>query len=157
VEHDQPPDRLLADAALKVLPGAVRPREGRAWLVEWEGISGVLRQVPVPDGSLSLTRPIEDVSWFHAFLDRLAELGFPSPRPLPAFEGKSWATSGGMLWELVSFLPGRVVGWADEPPMEAIGCLLARYHATARRIEVNSQRPAALPLTEVPTILLSPA
>jgi Ser/Thr protein kinase RdoA (MazF antagonist) len=40
--------------------------------------------------------------------------------------------------------------------MEEIGTLLARYHATVRRIEVASQRPGALPLADVPSILLSP-
>jgi Ser/Thr protein kinase RdoA (MazF antagonist) len=114
----------------------------------------VLRQVP--HGSLAPIRLTADVSWLHAFLDRLAELGFPSPRPLQAFDGKSWATSGGMLWELVSFLPGHVVGWADQPSMEAIGCLLARYHSAARQVAVHSQRPGALPVAEVPGILLSP-
>ena len=40
--------------------------------------------------------------------------------------------------------------------MEEIGALLARYHATVRRIKVASQRPGALPLADVPSILLSP-
>ena len=39
--------------------------------------------------------------------------------------------------------------------MEEIGALLGRYHATARQIEVTSQRPDALPLADVPAVLLS--
>jgi len=97
----------------------------------------------------------EDVTWLHAYLARLGGLGFPSPRPLPAFDGKSWTTAGGALWEITSFLPGWAVGWADEPPMEEIGALLGRHHATASQIQVASQRPGALPLAEVPEILLS--
>jgi Ser/Thr protein kinase RdoA (MazF antagonist) len=155
VEPDQPPDDLLHDAALKVLPGVIRPREGHAWLVDWQGTCGVLRQGPAPRDTSARARLTEDVTWLHAFLARLAQLGFPSPRPLPAFHGKSWTTSGGMLWEVVSFLPGRVVGWAAVPPMEEIGALLARYHATARDVDVTGQRPGALPLAEVPEILLS--
>jgi Ser/Thr protein kinase RdoA (MazF antagonist) len=60
-----------------------------------------------------------------------------------------------MLWEIVSFLPGHAVGCASEPSMEEIGALLARYHATARHVEVAGQRPGALPLADVPGILLS--
>jgi len=133
----------------------IRPREGRAWLVDWLGMSGVLRQGSAPRDTSALARLAEDVAWLHAFLAWLAELGFPSPRPLPAFHGQSWTTSGGMIWEVVSFLPGRVVGWAAVPPMEEIGALLARYHATARHVDVTGQRPGALPLADVPQILLS--
>jgi Ser/Thr protein kinase RdoA (MazF antagonist) len=134
----------------------IRPREGRAWLVGWQGTRGVLRQVPLPPDSLSIARLREDVAWLHGFLARLAGLGFSSPHPLPAFAGKSWTTTDGALWEITSFLPGQAVGWADEPPMEEIGALLGRYHATVGHIEMASQRPSALPLAEVPQILLSP-
>jgi Ser/Thr protein kinase RdoA (MazF antagonist) len=61
-----------------------------------------------------------------------------------------------MLWEITSFLPGHVAGWHVEPPIEEIAALLARYHATVRRIEVANQRPGALPVADVPSILLSP-
>ena len=47
----------------------------------------------------------------------------------------------GLLWEVVSFLPGHTIGWAAVPPMEEIGALLGRYHATVRQIGVT--RPAA--------------
>jgi Ser/Thr protein kinase RdoA (MazF antagonist) len=132
----------------------IRPREGRAWLVDWHGECGVLRHAPVSEDSLSSIRSVDDVIWIHAFLERLVELDFPSPKPLPAFDGKSWTRAGGVLWEIVSFLPGDAVGWADEPPMEEIGAMLARYHAAARQVQVSSQRPKALPLAEVPSVLL---
>ncbi len=146
---------MLRDAGLVVLPGGIRPREGRAWLVDWQGTCGVLRRLPVPARSLSAAGLADDVTWLHFFLARLAELGFPSPRPLPSFDGMSWTRADGVLWEVVSFLPGQAVGWAAGPPMEEIGALLARYHATVRQIEVTGQRPRALPLADVPGILLS--
>ncbi len=150
VDNDRPPGRILRDGALKVLPGVIRPGEGRTWLVDWQGTPGVLRQ-----DSMSLARLMADVTWLHAFMTRLAGTGFPSRRPLPAFDGKSWATALGLFWEVVSFLPGWAVGWAREPPMEEIGALLARYHAAATQIGAAGQRPSALPLAEVPGILLS--
>ena len=147
-----PPAAILRQAGLAALPGEICPREGRAWRVDWHGTQGVLRQVPAPDpGPL-----VAEVTWRHEFLARLAGLGFPAPRPLPCFGGRSWAAGPGVLWEIVSFLPGRVVGWDAEPPLEEIGALLARYHAAARRLAVTGQRPGALPLADVPAVLLSP-
>ena len=145
--------RILSDAGLVLLPGEVRPREGRAWLVGWQGTRGVLRQLPVP--VVSGTVLTQDVTWLHGFLTRLAGLGFPSPRPLRCLDGKSWTMAHGLLWEIVSFLPGHTIGWSAVPPMEEIGALLGRYHATVRQIQVTSQRPDALTLADVPTVLLS--
>jgi Ser/Thr protein kinase RdoA (MazF antagonist) len=152
VDVSGPPAAILREAGLAVLPGEIRPREGRAWPVDWRGTPGVLRQLPAPaPGPL-----IGGVAWRHAFLARLAGLGFPAPEPLPCFDGASWATGPGALWEVVSFLPGQVVGWAVEPPLEEIGALLARYHAAARQVAVAGQCPGALPLADVPAVLLSP-
>jgi len=150
---DHPPARFLREAGLVVLPEEIRPREGRAWLVGWQKMRGVLRRLPVPVASAADLA--EDVTWLHGFMTRLAGAGFPSPRPLPCFDGMSWIMAGGWLWEIVSFIPGHAVGWAAVPPMEEIGALLGRYHMAVRQIPVTSQRPAALPLAEVPPVLLS--
>ncbi len=164
MDPDRPPGGLLHDAGLAVLPARIRPRQGRAWLVDWRGTRGVLRHAPVPapgaTSATSATFPASltsaaGVAWLHAFLTRLADLGFCSPRPLPCFRGRSWTMTDGVLWEIVSYLPGRAVGWAAQPAMEEVGALLARYHTAARRIEVSGQRPGALPLGDVPPILLS--
>jgi Ser/Thr protein kinase RdoA (MazF antagonist) len=145
-----PPRGLLRDADLVVLPGQICPREGPAWLVDWRGTRAVLRCVAVPAADTGA-----GVAWLHAFLARLADLGFCSPRPLPCFRGRSWTMTGGLLWEIVSYLPGRAVGWAARPAMEEIGAFLACYHATVRRMATAAQRPGALPLADVPAILLS--
>jgi Ser/Thr protein kinase RdoA (MazF antagonist) len=152
----EPPDGFLHAAGLVMIPEQIRPREGRAWLVDWQGTRGVLRQQASPAHGADVARLTADMTWLHAFLARLAGTGFPSPRPLPCFEGRSWTLAADMLWEITSFLPGHAAGWEAEPSMEEIGTLLARYHATVRRIEVASQRPGALPLADVPSILLSP-
>jgi Ser/Thr protein kinase RdoA (MazF antagonist) len=156
MDHGRPPVTILQHGGLKVLPGEIRPREGRAWLVDWQGTRGILRQSAVPADASKLAWVTEDVTWLHVFLTRLAGLGFPAPRPLPSFDGESWTVTDGVLWEAVSFVPGQAVGWAAEPSMEEIGALLGRYHATVRQIKVTSQRPGALPLADVPGILLSP-
>ncbi len=111
----------------------------------------MLRQLPPLTASgFSLA---EDVAWLHDFLARLAGLGFPCPRPLPCFDGRSWTATDSTAWSVVSFLPGHAVCWAAVPPMEEIGCLLGRYHAAARQIGVTGQRPGALPLADVPAVL----
>jgi Ser/Thr protein kinase RdoA (MazF antagonist) len=150
-----PPAEFLRDAGLVALPGRIRPREGRAWLVDWQGVRAVLRCVVLPAPGATTTTSTADVAWLHAFLARMADLGFCSPRPLPCFSGRSWTITGDVLWEIVSYLPGQAVGWAAQPAMEEIGALLARYHAAARRITVSGQRPGALALADVPPILLS--
>jgi len=149
------PWRLLRDAGLTIVPGFIAVREERAWLADWRGTRGVLRGGHVPAGAVSRAGRLDDVAWLHAFLAELAGVGFPSPRPLPAFGGQSWTVAGGRLWELVSFIPGHEVGWAAEPSMEQIGALLARYHCAARRIGVTGERGDVIPLASVPAILRS--
>jgi Ser/Thr protein kinase RdoA (MazF antagonist) len=149
--------RLAQDFDLALLPGVVAAREGQAWLADWRGIRAVLRGRLITASADSEAQLLEDVAWQHAFLASLAGLGlgFPSPRPLPAFGGQSWTVAEGLLWEIVSFIPGHAIGWDAEPPMDQIGAMLARYHAAARRIRVTSQRPGVIPLADVPAILLS--
>src|SRR5215470_5365601 len=103
------PHGVPYDAGLVLVPGVVRVREGQAWLADWRGTRGVLRCSPVPEPDMAGLA--EDVEWLHSFLDRLAGTGFPAPRPLLAFGGKSWTIVGGHLWEIVSFISGSVVGW----------------------------------------------
>jgi Ser/Thr protein kinase RdoA (MazF antagonist) len=124
------PSDFLRDTGLAVVPWAViAAREARAWLVGWHGERGVLRARPVPAEDAARARLLDDVAWLQAFLARLARQGFPAPRPLPAFAGQSWAVAHGQLWELVSYLPGRAVGWdgiGDLPALD--GMLITHAH-----------------------------
>ena len=122
MDQARPRSEFLHDAGLVILPGQIRPRQGRAWLVDWQGTRGVLRQTAVPASAAMVSEAAADAAWLHAFLARLADLGFPSPRPLPCFGGRSWMISGGMLWEAVLYLPGRSAGWAAEPSTSPCTC-----------------------------------
>jgi Ser/Thr protein kinase RdoA (MazF antagonist) len=146
---------LLADAGLAVLATLPRPRQGRAWLVEWQHEQGLLRQTALPADGATAELTAEDVRWLHGFLSRLDRTRFPAPRPLPAFAGRSWTISAGSLWQLVTFLPGHVVGWSSLPSMADIGVLMGQYHVAASALESAAQRPAALPLIDVPAVLTS--
>jgi hypothetical protein len=48
MDQARPRSEFLHDAGLVVLPGQIRPRQGRAWLVDWQGTRGVLRRTAVP-------------------------------------------------------------------------------------------------------------
>jgi Ser/Thr protein kinase RdoA (MazF antagonist) len=153
VTDTRPPASLLADTGLAVLATPPQPRDGRAWLVGWRQEQGLLRRTMLPNNAAEWAT--EDVAWLHGFLGRLASTGFPAPRPLSAFGGQSWTISAGSLWQLVTFLPGIVVGWSPVPSMADIGALLGRYHVAAAALEPTGQRPSAVPLADVPAILWS--
>lgn len=51
----------------------------------------------------------------------------------------------GVVWELLSFVPGRPMGWSDDE-MERAGTLLAQLHRAVEQLPARGQRPGALPI-----------
>lgn len=51
----------------------------------------------------------------------------------------------GVGGDVVSYLPGVLIGWQPEPSIALAGKLLARYHQVSRRITPDQQRPNAVP------------
>ena len=150
-----PDPALLARASLMVLPRRFAEREARLWLVDAGGERAVLRRLDP-----SLYPPEEttlaDRDWLHAFLDRLASTGFPAPRPVPAFEGRGCVLHAEAVWELLTYLDGEEIAWRPDPPLEEMGALLARLHDATAGLDLPGQRPTALPLAAVPTVLQGP-
>jgi Ser/Thr protein kinase RdoA (MazF antagonist) len=147
------PATLLQDAGLVILE-ALPDRLAQMWLVDWGGTLGVLRRLdPAPDWAASGADLAADTAWVHAFLGQLDGQDFAAPQPLPAFGGQSRTVTAAGTWELVSYLPGEVIGSAPQPPIEAIGGLLARYHKAAFQVHPAGQRPIAFPLAQVPAML----
>jgi Ser/Thr protein kinase RdoA (MazF antagonist) len=153
VDGDRLPPSVLSDAGIVLSQTAIRPREGTIFAASWNGIQAILRSLPTPAG-MSVVDHAESVEWLHRYLLQLTALDFPAPQPLPAFDGESRISHDGTLWELVSFLPGEAVGWSARPTMEQIGEFLGHYHDAAAQVHVAMQRPGALPLSEVPRVLL---
>jgi Ser/Thr protein kinase RdoA (MazF antagonist) len=152
--QDGVPSALLKQAGLVALE-RLPARQGCMWLVDWDGTLGVLRRLDPAPGWAADADLAADAGWVHGFLRRLAGNGFAAPRPLPVFGHRSWTVTGPGAWEVVSFVPGDVAGSAAGVAMEAVGALLARYHAAACQVRMASQRPIALPLARVPAVLAS--
>jgi Ser/Thr protein kinase RdoA (MazF antagonist) len=103
-------------------------RESIAWLVRRGDQLAVLRRLdpvrwPVEDGDA-----YGEVAWLHEFLAGLARTAFPAPRPLPLDGERSWTVYRDVVWELMSYLPGEVLGWRAEASLADVGALLARFH-----------------------------
>jgi Ser/Thr protein kinase RdoA (MazF antagonist) len=112
---------------------------GQPWLLQADDWRAVLRRFPPqrypPEAN------VEHVSWLHRFLDRLAPTGFPAPIPLPVLNGASLAVADGAIWEVLSFVPGRAIGWDPAAPVESAGALLARFHQLSLALPPTDQRP----------------
>jgi Ser/Thr protein kinase RdoA (MazF antagonist) len=128
-----PPTEVLERAGID--PGDVDVLDSRIpnWRVTVAGHLAVLKR----DWHLD----VADITWEHAFLTRLADTGFPAPRPVAAFAGQSWSVVNGGLWTLASFQTGRTLARADQPDLAAVGRFIARYHDAVEQIEAPMPRP----------------
>lgn len=125
-------------------------REARLWQFELaDGDVGVLRRHDPSRVDPTAALALEDVAWLHQFLRRLSVTGFPAPVPLEVLADRSVCVHDGAVWEALSFLPGRPVGWNPAPGMDVLGDLLAAYHDAAESLETTPQRPIALPVAEL--------
>lgn len=127
---------LLGNSEVRVEP--LDPR-GQPWLVEADGWKAVLRR-------FSLSSGLEHVAWLHRFLGRLAQSGFPAPRPLTILGDASVVVIDDAIWEAVSFVPGRRLNWDPCVPVGSAGALLARFHRASLAMSLPDQRPGALPM-----------
>ncbi|HEV2249153.1 MAG TPA: phosphotransferase [Candidatus Limnocylindria bacterium] len=120
---------------------------GRPWSIHYGADRAILRW---NDASrwrafgFSDDEAIASIEWLHAFLRDLAYTGFVAPRPMDDLGERSIAIAEGGIWELLSRVPGRAMGWSDDEIFEA-GALLARFHAAAMSLPNRPQRPGAQP------------
>jgi Ser/Thr protein kinase RdoA (MazF antagonist) len=95
------------------------------------------------------SRRLEDVLWQHQFLASL-ETRFPAPRPMALLDGASAAVIDNRLYATVSFIPGRLMGWDAQPPLESAGRFMAEYHEAAAATDLAGRGPSIPRLEELP-------
>lgn len=123
-------------------------RESTAWLAHCGAGLAVLRRLdparyPVDE------QTVGEVRWLHMFLVRLHEVGFPAPVPLPLDDRRSWLVWQGAVWELMTYVPGQVIGWRPHPSLVQVGHLLGRYHQASAAIPPGMQRPRSFALDRI--------
>jgi Ser/Thr protein kinase RdoA (MazF antagonist) len=89
----------------------------------------------------------DSIDWLHEFLRDLAAAGFVAPAPVAELRGESVVVVDGVVWELLSFVPGEPMGWSDAEIYEA-GRTLARFHECSAAVPRRPQRPGSLRLDE---------
>jgi Ser/Thr protein kinase RdoA (MazF antagonist) len=118
----------------------------RPWHVRYGGQAAVVRANDLKHLArlgFSADLAMSSIEWLHSFLRDLAETGFTAPAPIADLGGKSTALRDGVIWELLTFVPGRPMGWRDDE-MRHAGQLLARFHEASLRTRPRPQRPGAL-------------
>ena len=135
---------------MALLPGPVAevrqqaPR--RPWIIRYGARTAVLRATPLdairPLG-FSHELALASARWLHDVLRDLAGSGFPAPAPVDELDGRSLVIVDGVLWELLSFVPGRPMGWSDDE-MRHAGAELGRLRRAFEKLPAREQRPGAL-------------
>ncbi|HEX9179402.1 MAG TPA: homoserine kinase [Burkholderiales bacterium] len=125
----------------------VTPQELAPWLARYpvgtlrslagiaEGIENTNYRVETDAGRYVLTLferlPAADLPFYLELMSRLAERGFPSPRPLAGADDRALGELKGRPACLVTCLPGRPVLAPDAPACAAVGSTLAELHLAA--------------------------
>lgn len=60
----------------------------------------------------------------------------------------SLMVADGAIWELLTYQPGRVLGWCRRDSLWQTGDVIARFHAASEQVNTADQRPGALPLPD---------
>lgn len=126
------------------------PGVGRPWLIRYAGHQRVLRSSDPRRFKRSAFSPevaLASIEWLHEFLRDLAVTGFVAPAPAADLGGGSIAVLDGVIWELLTFVPGAPIGWTDAEMIGA-GRALARFHEASAAVPRRAQRPGSAPLRE---------
>lgn len=137
---------------LRLLPVAASETQqlggpGRPWSIRYGSTRAVLRWNDAGRWrafGFSDDEAVASLEWLHRMLGDLSATGFIAPRPIDHLDGRSIALVDGGLWELLSHVPGRAMGWTDRE-IHAAGALLARFHDASARLPTRPQRPGAQP------------
>jgi Ser/Thr protein kinase RdoA (MazF antagonist) len=86
------------------------------------------------------------VAWVHEFLTSFRSDSVAAPKPVPLLRGSSVAVAAGAVWETVSYLPGRPVGWSRQPTMASLGAFLGHFHDASTRPAMTPRIGSTVPV-----------
>lgn len=110
-------------------------RGHRVWLVATRSGSLVLRR-----GNAG------SAAWLHPLLSALAG-SFPVPVPLTVFGGESFLQHRSGTWEALSLLPGREIGFDEQPGLREVGAFLGAFHEASLAVTSKTRpRGGGVPL-----------
>jgi Ser/Thr protein kinase RdoA (MazF antagonist) len=66
---------------------------------------------------------------------------------MPLLGGSATAIVDDVVWESVSYLPGRTVGWKRQPKLGEIGAFMARFHEASERSAIEQRVGHNIPIT----------
>lgn len=135
VAEAMPPRDVLRVAGLEEFVVGRVGRGHRVWIAT------------TSDRSLVIRRCADDAAaWLHPLLSALA-VCFPAPKPLALFAGRSFLQHPSGTWEALSMLPGREIGFKEQPPLHEVGAFLAAFHEISLDVTSASHpRVGGLPL-----------
>lgn len=87
------------------------------------------------------------LAWVHQFLRRVEPEGISVPTPVPLLAGSAIVTDDGAVWETLTYLPGRVVGWRRRPTMYELGATLARFHDASAALALDGDGGGPTPVS----------
>lgn len=144
----QPVLALLPEPATDLRQQLTGP--GRPWLVRYGPQQAILRSSDPRRFKRSTFSPdlaLASIEWLHDFLRDLAATGTVAPAPAADLGGGSIAVIDGVIWELLTFVPGAPIGWTDAEMIEA-GRALARFHEASAAVPGRAQRPGSARMQE---------
>jgi len=103
-----------------VLGGTASPK----WQIDTPRGRFVIRRRPAEFAGRDATR------FDHALLARLADAGFPVPRPLPRPDGATAMEHEGRVYEALAWVEGEPFAEGDLRAIAGVGTFLARFHQT---------------------------
>jgi Ser/Thr protein kinase RdoA (MazF antagonist) len=88
----------------------------------------------------------QHVAWVHRFLTSLRSDRIRVPEPVGLLDGSAVAIIDETVWETVTYVPGRVVGWNRRPRMREMGAFLAAFHEASAQVSIGHRVGHNIPI-----------
>jgi Ser/Thr protein kinase RdoA (MazF antagonist) len=144
----EPPRAILDAAGIRPTDVVLLPWRVPIWQVVFDGEPAILRRSRI-DALFS----VDDLRWQHRVQSMLADRGVRVPVPLAVCTRETATAREGWAWEVLTYLPGRPLGWQAQPALREVGALMARLHTVTADLLVDGQRPSVVPLCDLSALV----